>query len=225
MRTPSSSDSLKFEIAQRIRASIFTGELKPGQPLRELAVARQLSVSQAVIREALSHLEQMGLVTRIPNKGSSVASPTPEEIRHRMRLRVVAEQAALVACAENMKPEDFERAEALAVAIATALQNGNHAEANKAGFEFHRLLWNRSGSAFLARMLEQICAPLFGFHDLVKQVTNATPQSAPNMQLLKALRDKNADAISAFVVDNNNNWLETRPQPEPMHSEALSAGV
>ena len=121
MRTPSSSESLKFEIAQRICGSIFAGALTPGQALRELALAREMSVSQAVIREGLSHLEQMGLVTRIPNKGSSVAHPSFAEIRERLRLRVAVEQMAMINCSELMTEQDFEKAESLAMAIEHAV--------------------------------------------------------------------------------------------------------
>ena len=134
MRTPSSSDSLKFEIAQRISGSIFASELMPGQPLRELAVARERGVSQAVVREALSHLEQMGLVIRVPNKGSSVANPTPAEIRQRLQVRMAIEPMAMVNCSERMTGPDFEKAEALAIAIEDAVRNGSTADASKAGF-------------------------------------------------------------------------------------------
>ncbi len=203
MRTPSSSESLKFEIAQRICGSIFAGALTPGQPLRELAVARELSVSQAVVREALSHLEQMGIVTRIPNKGSSVSHPTFAEIRDRLRIRIAVEQMAMVNCAELMTAQDFEKAETLAMAIEHAVRSGSAADASKASYEFHRFLWSRSGSQFLQRSLEQICAPLFAFHELVKEATTYAPRGASeHLQLLDALRGKNPEVIHAAVSEH-----------------------
>ena len=222
MRTPSSSESLKFEIAQRICGSIFAGALTPGQALRELALAREMSVSQAVIREGLSHLEQMGLVTRIPNKGSSVAHPSFAEIRERLRLRVAVEQMAMINCSELMTEQDFEKAESLAMAIEHAVRSGSAADASKAGYEFHRFLWSRCSSSFLRRSLEQICTPLFAFHELVKQATTYAPRGASeHLQMLDALRGKNPEAIRAAVSEH----VEQKVQEAPVAASELVAAM
>ena len=104
-----------------------------------------------------------------------------------------------------MTQPDFEKAEALAAVIEEAHLSGVAGDVSKAGFDFHRFLWNRSGSAFLARTLEQICTPIFAFHELVKDVTTAKPRGAgEHRQILEAIRGKNADAISNVVGGHIN---------------------
>ena len=117
MRTATAEESLKFEVAQKIRASIYSGEFKPGQPLRELALAKELLVSQAVVREALTHLEPLGLIRRVPNKGTYVTNPSQEEMRDRLRMRTLIEEIICLDASKLMTAEEFTEASTLVDAI------------------------------------------------------------------------------------------------------------
>ena len=74
-RTP-----LGIQVAERLRSAIVTGKLRPGTALVETALAEQLNVSRAPIREAIQDLENDGLVETVayrrkrvkPLKGSWV---------------------------------------------------------------------------------------------------------------------------------------------------------
>ena len=70
----------RADIVNRLRAAIISGVLPPGVRLPEIRLARQLGVSQAVIREALSDLEALGLVVRRPGIGSSVVELSSEDL-------------------------------------------------------------------------------------------------------------------------------------------------
>src|ERR1700722_7274491 len=80
-----------------IRDAIFAGSLKPGEPLRELHLAKELQVSQASVREGLVHLEISGLVVRIPNKETRVTKLSNREVRERLELRESLEAMAWIA--------------------------------------------------------------------------------------------------------------------------------
>src|ERR1700742_4054712 len=54
--------------AEELRRSLFDGDLGPGTPLREVALAEALGVSRSTVREALAILVAEGLVDRVPNK-------------------------------------------------------------------------------------------------------------------------------------------------------------
>ena len=54
--------SLKDTAVQRICQAIERGELKAGEPVTELGLARKLGVGQPTIREALLELEFIGFV-------------------------------------------------------------------------------------------------------------------------------------------------------------------
>ena len=51
---------LRLRVAERLRSAIVTGKLRPGDPLTETALAEQLNVSRAPIREAIQDLDDSG---------------------------------------------------------------------------------------------------------------------------------------------------------------------
>jgi DNA-binding GntR family transcriptional regulator len=56
----------------QVREEIFEGALRPGQRLRLVELAQRFSVSQSVVREALTRLSEQGLVVAAPQQGFSV---------------------------------------------------------------------------------------------------------------------------------------------------------
>ncbi len=78
---------LRKQVAARLRTAIVTGRLRPGSPLTETALAEQLQVSRAPIREAIQDLENDGLVETLPYRGKRVKPLTVREVTeiHQMR--------------------------------------------------------------------------------------------------------------------------------------------
>ena len=56
---------LRVQVADRLRNAILSGKLRPGTGLVETALAEQMNVSRAPIREAIQILENDGLVETI----------------------------------------------------------------------------------------------------------------------------------------------------------------
>jgi DNA-binding GntR family transcriptional regulator len=71
---------LRLRVAERLRSAIVTGKLRPGDSLTETALAVQLNVSRAPIREAIQDLENDGLVETVPYKGKRVKPLTVQEV-------------------------------------------------------------------------------------------------------------------------------------------------
>ena len=80
---------------QRIRSDILGGRIASGSPLRLAALARELSVSMSVVREALTRLTGQGLVTTTPNQGFRVAPLSREDLVDLTSLRITLECRAL----------------------------------------------------------------------------------------------------------------------------------
>jgi len=68
------------EIAKEIEIMIVTGKFKPGQKLKEIALAAQFDISRGPIREALRLLTAKTLVRYIPQKGVVVAEYSDDEL-------------------------------------------------------------------------------------------------------------------------------------------------
>lgn len=79
-RRPGGQGPLSDQVAQRLRDALVAGELAPGTPLREVALAKGLRVSRIPLREALRRLEAEGLVTFASYRGAVVAAPSEAEL-------------------------------------------------------------------------------------------------------------------------------------------------
>jgi DNA-binding GntR family transcriptional regulator len=91
---PIEQTPLKLQIAERLRRAIVTGRLRPGAVLVETALAEQLNVSRAPIREAVQILENDGLVETVAYKGKRVKPLTVREVVETCEMRTLFEVAA-----------------------------------------------------------------------------------------------------------------------------------
>jgi DNA-binding GntR family transcriptional regulator len=87
--------NLRTHIEQQVRKAILNGTFKPGERLVETAIAEQLGVSRAPVREALSALEREGIVVNVPRRGYSVIDFTDKDIDEVYSLRLLLEIGAL----------------------------------------------------------------------------------------------------------------------------------
>src|SRR5262245_14777048 len=73
---------LHAEVADRLRAMIVAGDLRPGERLREVQLCDRLHVSRTPIREALRTLAAEGMVTLLPNRSTVVAKLRAPDLEH-----------------------------------------------------------------------------------------------------------------------------------------------
>lgn len=85
---------LRMQIAERLRSAIISGRLQPGAVLVETALAEQMNVSRAPIREAIQLLENDGLVETVAYKGKRVKPLTAREVEETYGLRELFEVSA-----------------------------------------------------------------------------------------------------------------------------------
>ena len=132
-----------------IREAILTGELPAGSQLREQHIAQDMGISRAPLREALSRLEEEGLVVKIPFRGAFVAevsSTTVTEIATlRIRLEPFAVERSLPAL---LGPAKSEMAAALA-RLDEATAAGDVAASIDAHLAVHRLFYVHADHAML----------------------------------------------------------------------------
>lgn len=102
---------LADEVTDDLRRAIVSGEIKPGERLREDELAGQMSVSRGPVREALVRLEREGLVVLERHRGARVATLTLEDHEHIYSVRRALEQLAVEYACRNGTEEDFARLE------------------------------------------------------------------------------------------------------------------
>ena len=79
----------------RLRALIVTGELSPGEQIRQQEMADQLGFSRVPLREALNVLADQGLLLHRPHQGYFVAKRAPSELAQIRRMLQLLEDELL----------------------------------------------------------------------------------------------------------------------------------
>lgn len=100
--------SLRETVLKTIRQAIMRGDLKPGDPLREVHIAEQMGISRAPIREAIRDLESEGLVVSHTYRGAFVAQLSDTDLWEIYTLRAALERMAVEIVAQSASPELLE---------------------------------------------------------------------------------------------------------------------
>jgi len=202
--TPVRSLSKSREVFERLRNAIWSGELEPGTPLREAVLAKQLGVSQVPVREALLQLEHLGLVVRVPDRGTTVTRLTRTEIVQMMDVRrnleVFAFQLAASRIDEKVEEELRKRLENMERLVVS----GDHFGVAEEDFRFHQTVWKASANDVLAKTLENLCVPVYAFVSIKRHAAGDIMNSAVRGHelLLEALLTGDAERIRTAINDH-----------------------
>jgi DNA-binding GntR family transcriptional regulator len=154
--------SLKEAAVQQICQAIESGELKAGEMLTELGLARKLGVAQPTIREALLELEFIGYVERTATRKARVTLLTRGAIENIYLVRTRLETLAVELIAAQPSPQ-VESCKDPLEAMDIAARNGDFREFCHADLKFHRALWSLSKNDCIESSLERIVPKLFAF--------------------------------------------------------------
>src|SRR5215813_7754461 len=212
---PLKNRALSDDVFETLRDAIFSGRLKPGDPLREMHLAKELSVSQATVRDALVKLERFGLVVRVPNKETIVTRHSSQEVRERIAIRATLEEMAFLEAARRLNREDYVALEGKLRRISDSFKRKEYFDAAQFDLDFHRYIWRRSGNETLAEMLDYLTTPLFAFISILRSAGAGELKDvvAPHEDLLAALRSKKASrirqAVREHIIGSYNGFLNS----------------
>jgi DNA-binding GntR family transcriptional regulator len=200
-------DSLELEqtstvdrAVEALRRALFAGDLEPGTPLREVALAETLSIARSTVREALGLLAAEGLVTRIPYRGVVVAALDPADVHDVITARLALEEAGVRAwptAAAEARMAVHEALDAYAAAASSGAGPGPLAEAH---LVFHRALVGLTGSSRLVATAAALHGELrLALAGVERRRGNSRQQLAAHRELLQVVEsDDTAVAVAAI---------------------------
>jgi DNA-binding GntR family transcriptional regulator len=180
--------SLTERVISALKDAFFTGKLKPGDPIVERQLAREMNVGTPVVREALISLKHEGFVRRVNNKGSYVTQFTAHEVRDLYMLRIELETLALQWARTRVTDADIAELTTLVDRLVDAGTRGSRSEFLKTDLEFHRYYWRLSGNPALADLLERLMAPLFAFVVLASDLPITAAMAREHYIFIDALK-------------------------------------
>lgn len=207
--------TLSEQAYEIIRERILTHEILPSKPLRQDALSQDLGVSKIPLREALTRLEQDGLLSSHPNRGFMVRPLTIAEAEDVFHLRGLLEpEAAATACLQATAEERknvtriFKQFDGLSVS--------QGAQAVTINREFHLAMirpLNRAVSLSIIEKLHFLSERYVRMHLEPPQ----REQSAYNahLQIYEAWMAADATSVKALLFEHNENTLADLRQQIP----------
>jgi len=174
-------------IAALLRDLIISGDLKPGEQLRQRDLAERFGVSPTPVREALRWLESEGLVRYDAHKGSTVVQAEAGATREKYQIRAVLEGLAASLAAPKISDEDILELESYNEQLAGAnLTPGQVSDLNRT---LHFRVYEMAGSPLLLALMRL----LWQSFPQGPQVVRPRDESvAEHKQLIEALRERDA---------------------------------
>lgn len=186
--------SLARRAEELIRRAIVTGVLRSGEQISPQEIADRLGVSRTPVREAIIHLNAVGLVEMLPGR-IQIASPTTAAIEDAFMLRESLEGMAARLAAERRTTEQARVITQHAELSKRAAKAGDRPGFQKSDRDFHLAIGEASGSVQVARYLSYALDLAFTLRNL--RMAN-TPFSASSvrdhLELANAIERKDADA-------------------------------
>jgi GntR family transcriptional regulator, vanillate catabolism transcriptional regulator len=159
--SPNKQKSQSLKAVLGVRDLVFSGHVRPGERLSEVALAEQLGLSRTPLRAALARLEHEGLLEPIPSGGYAVRGFSEEDVIDAIELRGVLEgTAARLAAERGVTPTKLATVRNLVAELDVTMAPGpekmpfeRYVELNA---QFHAMLAELSGSAIVQREIERV---------------------------------------------------------------------
>ncbi len=142
------SEQIKDLIVDRI----LDGELRPGRQVVESAIARELGVSQAPVREAVRDLTMVGFLEYERYKGTFVRSFSAKELFEVYSVRAALEALAARNAAQNITDEDEETLRDILDRMIAAARNDDGNEMARLDNKFHETILQISDNQLLYQL-------------------------------------------------------------------------
>ena len=138
-------------IFNALRKAIIEGDLTDGDPLRQDEIARSFNTSRIPVREALTMLEQQGLVKTVRYKGAVVAALSMQEAGEIFDFRALLEAEVIRQAVPNMTPEILDQAQEFLERFSAASDPMEYGDLNRG---FHATLYRASGRPYHLNVIE-----------------------------------------------------------------------
>lgn len=205
--------TLQDQAYAHLKERIVNLDLRPGQELRTAELASGIGLSRTPVREALSRLEQEGLVQRLSGWGYAVRSLDLAEILGLFKLREALEVMAVEEAIASLNDTTLRAMENLLNSSDRYLASGKLAQFRSTTREFHMKIAEAAGNALLTQMLHMINdrVRLVAAMQLTKRADRASEILHENRLILGALtrRDLNAarEAVLAHIRNAKTQML------------------
>ena len=193
------SQGVVGDVFELIRADIMSLRIPPDTRISIDSLARELGVSQTPIREALSMLEAIGLVTKRHFVGyCSAPQLNRKQLDELYEVRLLIEPYAARCAAERMSDDDLKQLRALAENMEPGESRTSYARFADQDSQLHDMLALGSGNRLIQESLARLHAHLHIFR--LRFHSEVTREAyAEHAKLIEALMKRNPEKAEAAM--------------------------
>lgn len=193
------------QVAVYVKNLILSGALAPGAPIKELAIASELSISRAPIREAMQILVREGLIESHPQKGKNVTALTAKQIKNSYFTGGVLEAAAVSQALDKYTEKDISKLERIVANMkAVADRNGPVSDQAPLDNAFHDLLFSRIDNELIVELCKRSCQGISKFLLYKHWVKLFPPKKVyeRHKEIVAALKTKNPQNVERVIREH-----------------------
>ena len=199
-------------VFESVRQAIVQLRFRPGNPLSEAEIARQLGVSRQPVREAFIKLAEVGLVEVRPQRGTFVRLISIREVENARFLRDAIEVAIVRKAAAVASPADLARIDGIVAEQRAIAETGDNAAFLRLDEAFHQAIAASADCEDAWRVLEGLKAQM----DRVRYLSlpDATPLSViidQHARIAHALAARSPEQAEAAMHEHLAEILKSLP--------------
>ncbi len=179
--------TLRDAVAHHLREEIVTGELRPGQTIKDVELAIRLGISTTPVREALSQLSLERLIDMPPNRPKRIAPLSKRFALEMYSVFRLLSSAAYERGVPNLSPADVIELRADNDRLVSAIEADDRRAAIAASRDFHDRVIRAAGNGELRRMCSRSFVWLERVFYALANVDRARPAVAHQLDIVTAL--------------------------------------
>ncbi|WP_406692115.1 GntR family transcriptional regulator [Saccharopolyspora sp. ID03-671] len=206
MRRPPTTQAF---VLDELRRSIVSGDLTPGQPIRQDTIAAGLGVSRVPLREALKTLEAEGQVVYQPHRGYSVAELSLADLLEVYRMRELLEAEAVRVAAEQLTDADLTRITDAGQDVEKAAEDGDLVAMIAANRRFHFALLEPAGMPRLLRVVRTLWDATDAYRAVYyNSGTNRERVRREHEAIISAAHDRRSDDLIHLLAAHRDHAVD-----------------
>jgi DNA-binding GntR family transcriptional regulator len=195
---------LREHVYELLQQAIVSGELPPGQRIRDLDLAAQLGVSRTPVREALQRLEDEGLVETLPGSLTRVVPLDTQAARETFPVVATLHALATRLAVGHLTEQDFVSLRQANDRLVAALEANDVMGAIQADDSFHHALVRASGNNEIQHVLDRLM-PKVRRLECAQFGSLAGHTSVLHHQAIIAACEQRLTAMASTLTEQN--WL------------------
>ncbi|MDH3637759.1 MAG: GntR family transcriptional regulator [Gammaproteobacteria bacterium] len=198
---------LKDKVYEALKEAITSMDIySDDEPpkLDERRLAEELGVSRTPIREALSRLEQEGLVQTIPRRGAFVVRKTKKEILEMICVWAALEGMAARLATKNASAKDIASLRKLFATFDDSDEAQAHIdEYSDTNIQFHQSIMRLSKCELLNQIAESLFIHMRSIRTrTIKERDRAGKSIIDHMRIIEALENRDTDLAERLVREH-----------------------